>query len=255
MKATRWRQPCCRQADATTAASGRSSSAWRMPTLMSITPTPSGPLANITASPSSEAAAIPIAATKSFRAREGCSGPRGRPWSGVVEHQGSELDALPRQDIGGSGRVVKGGVGGKACRTVFGRIVAFDQDRLVGPHLRHIEPAVSGVVSDAVGLAFPIAVDQIRGDEIRKGDTRRIANGERRVTQRPANRPPYIDDLEAVAQQLLGFLAHQVAHPLRAGLHGIVVVDTGDWLARCAGCAVDAARDAAADRVVEYQHP
>ena len=36
--------------------------------------------------------------------------------------------------------------------------------------LRHIEPAVRRVVLDAVGLALPIAVDQIRGDEICKGD-------------------------------------------------------------------------------------
>src|SRR6266404_3308614 len=225
-----------------------------MPTPMSTTPTRSARSVSITASPSSEAAAIPIAATERSRVRQGYCGPRGRPRSGVVEHQGPEFDTFPRQNIGGGGRVLKGGVGGKACLTVLGRIVAFDQDRLVGAHLRQIEPAVSWVVSDAVGLAFPIAVDQIRGDEISKGDTRRITNGERRVTQRPANRPPHIDDLEAVAQQLLGFLAHQVAHPLRAGLHSIVVVDTGDRLSRGPGRAIDAARDAAADRVVEYHH-
>jgi hypothetical protein len=44
--------------------------------------------------------------------------PRG-PCSGVVEHQGPEFDALPRQDISGGGRVLKGGVGGKARRTIL----------------------------------------------------------------------------------------------------------------------------------------
>ena len=34
-------------------------------------------------------------------------------------------------------------------------------NRFVGPHLRHVEPTVRGVVSDAVGLACPVAVDQM----------------------------------------------------------------------------------------------
>jgi hypothetical protein len=58
----------------------------------------------------------------------------------------------------------------KARPAILGRIVAFDQDRFVGPHLGHVEPTVSGVVPDAVGLAYPVAVDQIRGDEIRESD-------------------------------------------------------------------------------------
>src|SRR4051794_2091295 len=65
---------------------------------------------------------------------------------------------------------------GKARPAILGRIVAFDQDRFVGPHLGHVEPTVSGVVPDAVGLAYPVAVDQIRGDEIRESDARRVAN-------------------------------------------------------------------------------
>jgi len=91
---------------------------------------------------------------------------------------------------------------------------------------------VSGVVPDAVGLAYPVAVDQIRGDEIRESDARRVANGEWCIAQRPADRPPHIDDLEAMAKQFFGFLAHQVADPLRAGFYRIVVVDTGHRLAR-----------------------
>jgi hypothetical protein len=44
---------------------------------------------------------------------------------------------------------------GKASRAVLDRIVAFDEDRFVSPHFRHVEPAVSGVVPDAVSLASP----------------------------------------------------------------------------------------------------
>jgi hypothetical protein len=42
---------------------------------------------------------------------------------------------------------------------------------------------VSGVVPDAVGLAYPVAVDQIGGDEIRERDARRVANGERCIVR------------------------------------------------------------------------
>ena len=66
---------------------------------------------------------------------------------------------------------------GKPC-LILGRIVALDQDRLVDPHLGHIEPAVRGVVSDAVGLAGPIAIDQVGGDEVRKGDAGRVTDAE-----------------------------------------------------------------------------
>ena len=91
-------------------------------------------------------------------------------------------------------------MGGKARPAVLGRIVAFDQDRFVGPHLGNVEPTVSRVVPDAVGLAYPVAVDQIRGDEIREGDARRVANSERCIAQRPADRSPDVDDLEAMAK-------------------------------------------------------
>jgi len=77
---------------------------------------------------------------------------------------------------------------------------------------------VSGVVPDAVGLAYPVAVDQIRGDEIRESDARRVANGEWCIAQRPADRPPHIDDLEAMAKQFFGFLTHQVTDPLLVAL-------------------------------------
>src|SRR6516165_2740631 len=106
---------------------------------------------------------------------------------------------------------------------------------------------MSGVVPDPVGLAYPVAIDQIGGDEIRERDARRVANGEWCVPQRPPDRPPHIDDLEAMAKQLFSFLAHQVADPLRAGFYRIVVVDAGHRLARRPRRAIDAARDAATD--------
>src|SRR5207244_6262624 len=50
--------------------------------------------------------------------------------SGFVEDERPQLDALARQDIGRSGRVLKGGMGGKSCRAILRRVVALDQGRL-----------------------------------------------------------------------------------------------------------------------------
>ena len=58
-----------------------------------------------------------------------------------------------------------------------------------------------------------------------------------------------------MAKQLVGLAAHQVADPLRTGFHRVVVVNAGDRLARGSRRSIDATPDAAADRVVEYQHP
>src|SRR5579883_1203015 len=64
MTAPRWRRRCCRPAGATTAASGRSSSARPMPTLMPRRARRSTRSASISACPWSARAAIPIAATE-----------------------------------------------------------------------------------------------------------------------------------------------------------------------------------------------
>src|SRR5271166_1705881 len=119
---------------------------------------------------------------------------------GSVENQGSQFDALARQHISGSGRVVKGGMSRKPGSAILGGVIAFDQDGLVRPHLRHVEPPVRGVVSDAVGLARPIAIDKVGGYEIRERDAGRVADGERRIAQGSADRSPHIDDLEAAAE-------------------------------------------------------
>src|SRR6266446_3693008 len=130
-----------------------------------------------------------------MRSPEGCM-----RRSGTVEDERPQLYALARQHINRSGRVFEGRVGGEPCLVRRG-IVAFYQHRLVSPHLRYVEPAVIGVVFDAVDLA------------------------------------------------------HQVTNALWAGIDGVVIVDGGDRLTRYSHRPIDAAPDAAADRVVEYQHP
>src|SRR6516225_9953269 len=58
---------------------------------------------------------------------------------------------------------------GELC-LICGRIIPFDEERFVHLHLRCVEPAVGRVVFDAVDLPGSIAVDQIGGDKVRKGD-------------------------------------------------------------------------------------
>jgi len=141
-------------------------------------------------------------------------------------------------------------MGGEPC-LIRGRIVAFDQDRFVRLHLRYVEPAMGGVVSDAVDLAGSIAIDQIGGDKIREGDGRRVADGERCIAQRPADRTPEIDHLHAALEQMFRLVAKQIAHPLRPGLRGMVDMDARRRLPRRAGGAAVGAGNALPPRVIE----
>src|SRR5260370_24682028 len=106
-----------------------------------------------------------------------------------VKNQSSQFYAFAGQHIGRSGRVFKGRMCSEPC-PLRGRIVTFDQDRFVRLHLRHKKPAVGRVVFDAVDLAGSIAIDQIGGDKVRKGDGRRVADSKGCITQRPADRAP-----------------------------------------------------------------
>ena len=56
---------------------------------------------------------------------------------------------------------------------------------------------------------------EFAGDQVRIGEAPRIAQRERRILHRPADRPPDIDDAEAALQQLARFVAEMVADPAR----------------------------------------
>ena len=70
-----------------------------------------------------------------------------------------------------------------------------------------------------------MGVDEVAGDQIVVGAAPRIAQGERRILHRAADRAPDIDDAEAVLpEQFLGLGAKMVAHPPRRRIHRVVVV-------------------------------
>src|SRR5262249_44758991 len=62
-------------------------------------------------------------------------------------------------------------------------------------------------------------------------NTARIADAEREALARMADRPPHLHDGETAVQQRVGFLRQQVAHALRAGPLGVIVVRAAHDLA------------------------
>ena len=159
-----------------------------------------------------------------------------------------------RLGVGRGGRVGERGVRHEARRDVGPGVGDLQQQRLVAPHLGHVVPLMARVVLDRIGLADPVAIDQIGRHQIVGLDGARVAHRERRVAQRLVeDRAPQIDDLHAALQQFLGLVAHQVAHPLRAGAGGVVDMHPGRRLARAAARAVLDAGDAAALQMVENE--
>ncbi len=83
-----------------------------------------------------------------------------------------------------------------------------------------------------MNLADPVLGSTLAGDQVLGVDAASIAECEWRRAHRLLDRAPDVDDGEAPLEQGLRFLGRQeVAHSLRAGAIGIVVVDVADRLA------------------------
>src|SRR6187431_3071448 len=107
-----------------------------------------------------------------------------------VEHQCPELDTLARGRVGGRGRVDKGGMRPEPRTAVGCRIVALQQQRLVGPHFRNVVPAMVRVVFDRVGFTAAVRVNQVGSDEIAGLDGLAVGHCKRRIAQGSPDRPP-----------------------------------------------------------------
>ncbi len=106
-----------------------------------------------------------------------------------------------------------------------------------------------------IDLARAILVDDVAADPVFGRNRAGVADGQGRIDHRPLQRPPDIDEGVALAEQALGLLAHQLAHPLRSRAFGIVVVHPHHRLARHAGGAVGDVGVAPAQGVVEHLDP
>ena len=109
--------------------------------------------------------------------------------------------------VGRGGRVGERGVRHEARRDVGAGVGDLQQQPLGAPHLGHVVPLMRRVVLDRIGLADPVAIDQIGRHQIVGLDGAQVAYRERRVAQRLLeDRAPQIDDLHPALQQFLGLV-------------------------------------------------
>jgi hypothetical protein len=95
-------------------------------------------------------------------------------------------------------------------------IVALDQRDLVRTLCVLEIPAVIGVGFDAVSLAVAVWVNKGDRDKVRIGDRVRVRNGQR-VFVDGLDGPPYINDLESLLAELVGFLWEMVVYTALRG--------------------------------------
>src|SRR5579872_2169462 len=79
-------------------------------------------------------------------------------------------------------------------------------------------------VCEHVHFADAIAIDEVIAYEVVHCDRLRIAHRQRVFLHRPAYWTPYVDDSEAMLEQLVGFIGKEIAHALRSGLHRVVIM-------------------------------
>src|ERR1700724_3728731 len=140
------------------------------------------------------------------------------------KRQRAYFNALARARAGRRGRVGERRVGGPAGAAVLLGIVDLEHDRLVALLAREPEPAMRRVVFDRVGLADAGGIAPLGNHEVGELHAARVADRERERFDRMPERPPHLHDGEAALEQLLGLVRQEVAHALRAGPFGIVVV-------------------------------
>src|SRR5271166_4889866 len=121
-------------------------------------------------------------------------------------------------------------MGSPAGTSVLERIVDLEDERFIASHAREPVPAVLRVVFYGVGLADAVRIPALGYDEVIGAEAARIADRQRKRLDREPYRTPHLNDGEAAAQKLVGFLRQQIPHALRTGPLGIVVVHTANDL-------------------------
>lgn len=83
--------------------------------------------------------------------------------SRLMKYQCSHLDALACWRISRRCRIRERAVRGEARPPIRFGIQAFEQQRFIGLHLRHIEPSMRRNVAHLVGLADTLRINEVRG--------------------------------------------------------------------------------------------
>src|SRR5438094_6403465 len=149
----------------------------------------------------------------------------------LEEGHRARLDALARRGSRRRRRVDERGVRREARPSVGLRVVDLEDQRLVAPHLGEVEPAVAGIVLQAVGLADAVRIAPLGHQQVLGHEAARVQDGERIRLDRLSDRAPHLDDREAAPEQPLRLVAHYLPHALRPRPLGVVVVRRTHWLA------------------------
>ncbi len=131
-------------------------------------------------------------------------------------------------------------------------VPALDQDRFIRLQVRDVEPALAGIVGDAVDLALAVGKHQVGLDQVGLIDAAGVAEPKGPSPRGVMDRPPDVDDRRAPLEQGLGLVAHDVAHPLRARRDGLVHVRPAGRRLGAAGGADKTLHRALAQCVVEH---
>src|SRR5215472_8946239 len=95
--------------------------------------------------------------------------------SRLEKNQSACLDTFSCRRIGRARRIVERGMRREARAAVIRRVITFEQDRLVAPHLRKIEPSMIWVKGDGINLAGAVAISEVARDPIALVDSAGIA--------------------------------------------------------------------------------
>src|SRR3954470_9735042 len=107
-----------------------------------------------------------------------------------MEHKRSQLDTFARKDVGRCGRILKRGVGCEARPAIRRGVEAFKQERLIRPHVRHVEPAMCGIEPDRVVFTHPILIYEVCWNKVTRCDRPSVANRKRGISQWSADWAP-----------------------------------------------------------------
>ena len=144
-------------------------------------------------------------------------------------------------------------MGSPASPAILKRFVGLEDQCLIASHAGKPIPAVFTVVLYCIRLPDAVRITAFGYNEIIGRDAARIANGERERLDRMANRTPHLHNGKTSPKKRLGLAWQEIAHALRSGPFGVVVVHARHDLAKLPLLAqVFIGR---AQRVIEYKYP
>src|SRR6266508_5140791 len=144
--------------------------------------------------------------------------------SSLEKRKRAHLDTFTRRRIRRAGGVVEGGVSGPARPAIFTRVKGFKNYRLVGLHIREIIPTMLRIKCAVIYFADAVRVNARAGDQLLRANAPRVSNGQWLSLDWISNRTPDLHDGKSALDQLVGLVGKQVAHALRAGPLGIIIV-------------------------------